>query len=68
MTAMLRIPRRSEARAVLIVAHGMGWRVGIGPIATGEIDGAAAAHMSPRDAEAAALALADANDLMALRA
>ncbi|MDR6850357.1 hypothetical protein [Sphingomonas sp. BE137] len=64
---MLRVPRRTEMRAVLIVADGMGWRVGIGDVVTGSIEGTGTAHMSARDAETAATALADMHDLIALQ-
>ena len=64
---MVQIPTRAAVQAVIIERVGLGWRVGVAPIATGLPDGTGEPHLSERDAEAAGLALADRLDLMALR-
>lgn len=67
MSALNRLPERTALRAALMIRSGLGWRVGIGPIATGEIDGEAEGFNLERHAERATLALADRHDLIAVR-
>jgi hypothetical protein len=67
VSALLRIQRRTEAQAVLIVRDGMGWRVGVGSIVTGLSRGVGEPFMMERDAEAAGMARADELDLALLR-
>jgi len=67
MSALLRIQRRTEAQAVLIVRDGMGWRVGVGSIVTGLSRGVGEPFMIERDAEAAGMAHAYELDLALLR-
>jgi len=67
VSARLRIQRRTEAQAVLIVRDDMGWRVGVGPIVTGLSRDMGDPFMIERDAEAAGMARADELDLALLR-
>lgn len=67
MTALMQIPHRDRLRAAILKRDGMGWRVGIGWMATGEIDDHRGAYLQERPAERAALALADEGDLIAVR-
>ena len=67
MTVMVRLPHRERLQAVILERYGAGWRVGIGPLVSGAIDREASCHMSEREAEGAAVALADAHDLIAVR-
>jgi len=67
MSALNRLPDRQRLRAVLMRRDGLGFRIGVGPIATGEIEGKASGVLSERDAEREALALADSLDLLAVR-
>lgn len=67
MTALTKIPRREALRAVMLKRTGTGWRVGIGSIVTGELDGDGAGYGNERQAEAAAVALADECDLIAVQ-
>lgn len=68
MSALVRVIPRDRIRAVLMVRRGLGWHVGIGGMLTGEIEGTATPYLSDREAEDAAMALADRHDLMAVRA
>lgn len=66
MTALVRLPHRSKLRAVLVLPAGIGWHVGVGRLASGEIEGERKAFVDARKAEEAAFALADAEDLIAV--
>ena len=61
------IPRRISMRAVILERRGGAWAVGTGLIAIGMIDRDLAMHSTEALAEAAALVLADARDLIAVR-
>lgn len=68
MSAGPQIPDVERARVVLMQRHGLGWRVGVGTVTAGAIEGEATSHATDRSAEAAALTLSDELDLMVLRA
>ena len=67
MTALVRIPYRETMLAVLVVRSGLGWRVGIGRVATGRIDGGHESFAEQKEAAAAAIELADSRDLIVLQ-
>jgi len=67
MSVLVRLPGRERVQAVMLERYGAGWRVGTGPLVAGTIDRDASCYISEREAEAAALALADAHDLIAVR-
>lgn len=64
MSALPAFPSRMRLRAVIVERRGMAWATGTGLIATGGIDRELQMHATQAAAEAAALALADARDLM----
>lgn len=68
MTAMLRLPHRDTLLAVLVQRVGLGWRVGIGPIAAGRPDEDHGAYTDERQAERVAIRLADERDLIVVQA
>ncbi|WP_242181572.1 hypothetical protein [Sphingomonas sp. CARO-RG-8B-R24-01] len=53
MSALLRIQRRTEAHAVLIVRKGIGWHTGVGSIITVSSRGAGDPFVMERGAVAA---------------
>jgi hypothetical protein len=67
MTALIQIPHRAKLRAVLVKRSGTGWRVGIGSVLSGAFEADSTGYSNERQAETAALRLADAHDLMALQ-
>lgn len=67
MTVLVGIPHRDRLQVVLVLRAGLGWHVGVGSIATGRIDGEREAFTEDRKAYAAAIALADARDLIAVQ-
>ena len=67
MAALVTIPDRVKVQAVILERHGLGWRVGIGSLVVGQIEREPMNFMRERDAIAAAQALADAHDVMAVR-
>lgn len=67
MTALNRFPARDQLQAAMIVRDGLGWRVGLGSIVAGTIASEVTAHLNDRDAERAAVRLADRHDVVAVR-
>lgn len=68
MTGVLvQLPARERLQAVLLVRTGLGWAVGVGSIVAGRIERDGSAYLTERDAERAALSLADRFDLIAVR-
>lgn len=67
MSVMVRLPGRERLQAVIMERHGAGWRVGIGSLVAGTIEREASCYMAEREAAGAAVALADAHDLLAVR-
>lgn len=67
MSALVEIPDRDRIEAVLMVRTGMGWTVGIGRVSAGKPEREREAHLTEREARAAALALSDRHDLLILR-
>lgn len=67
MTALKPIPTREDMQAVLMIRTGLGWTVGVGGVLAGTITSRARRCLDDKEATAAAVALSDELDLMALR-
>jgi hypothetical protein len=61
------VPERQRLQAVLMNRDGMGWAVGTGGLLDGEITARRSAFIDEQAARAAAVDLADALDLIAVR-
>ena len=68
MSAAQIIPDRLRLRAVLVERRGMSWATGTGSLAHGHIDRDLQMHWTQAEAEAAAIAMADALDMLVARA
>ncbi|MCT8003283.1 hypothetical protein NZL82_15510 [Sphingomonas sanguinis] len=61
-------PDRETLEAVMLMRVGGGWAVGIGCLVAGEIGRERSSYLTDREAQAAALDLADRHDLIVVRA
>ncbi|WP_267395558.1 MULTISPECIES: hypothetical protein [unclassified Sphingomonas] len=68
MKALPKIPHRHQLDVVLMERRGGGWGVGVGPIALGYITRRLESHRTEMEAERAAIDMADALDMLAVRA
>ena len=67
MSALVALPRRDRLQAVMVERYGTGWCVGIGPLVAGGLERDVSCHIGEKEAVRAAVALSDANDLLAFR-